>query len=777
MLKVILYQNSPDVFDFSFLKDRNRPLLIVTPNPNVADFNRKQLQGKGDALTISKFVGDLLQQSEIVGQKKIMRKSEILLWLATVWKSTQKNPKYELFINAFNTFTDLRSFTMESGFLSELDQFLDPEMTKAIQYFWMIFENQEIHDEHSAYFELADFVRHKEYDDQADEKNIVFNGFNFLSGNQIDFINALAIRSDVYIPFPKAVYDQCKQSDWIRWINGEVEFLETKNHPKVNKVELFSRNNKNELLERFYSSVDNSNYQIALAHKKPEFELISKFARGDLNYKAGVNIFKEYLESVSKRILEEILARDKKSKTSEILKQIESDLISEIENGHKDFRKIKVIQEYLKTISSYQELSEINESMTPFDVSLIREVVGLNLPRNSIYGPGEKGKIVGVESLEFLDRAVKTLFIAENGFNGFSSSESSQQEELWDFYKAIGPIRRNSLETEFYSFQLNQLMENSNDLTLLIESDLAEHDVFWSKFVNGQSVNIAKVENKEKSVQYALEKISGKINFPISVSHLQAFLDCPMKYYYESVLRIKPFLKMKEQIQPNEIGSLEHKIIETYFKEKRSDLNALVMECWNKYKNKNKIVASRAQEKKVLLELLEFSQNAINTLVNLNFDNSKYEHDFRHDKLSGSIDCVLHYKDKILLIDFKRSDSSIPKKKELLDFSKIQLWAYSLVSQIEFGKKAVGLGYINLSDPKESLFILSPECSSIKDRLDLMEIKNSIIDFDSELLNFDSFIKQKMESLVGDINFLARPSSKKVCQFCSLKTICHKGEQ
>ncbi|GAB4407928.1 MAG: hypothetical protein OHK0056_08520 [Bacteriovoracaceae bacterium] len=776
MLKIILYHNSSDVFDFSFIKDESRPLTIVTPNPAIADFNRLQLNGRGDALTISKFMNDLLAHYDIQGDGQIKRKSELLLWLATVWKSRQKNPQYEQFINAFNTFTNLRSFTMDSQFLNELSQFLDSELVDAIQYFWMIFENQKINDEHSAYYKLTEFIRHEETLGDDKFQNFVFNGFSFLSGNQIDFLNALSIKHDVYIPFPKKVYDNCRQSDWVRWMGGECVEIGEKLQLKPTDIKLFTKNTKNDLVGEFFCQNEKDRYQIILGQKNPDVSMVSRFGRGDLAYRASVNLFEEFVNSINQTLLDLSVGSSGKLPCKDVIENFSQKIEKELDEKDKNFRKIKVLQEYIKILNQYLNLSDLNNNLRPFDVVLVSEVVSLNLPRNYLNSSGKNGVVFGVESLEFADPSIPTLILAESGQTGFLSSESSQQEELWELFSAIGPIKRNSLESDIYAFQLEQFLSKAQRLTIAIESDLIEHDLFWSQFTaTKKKISFSKKSEYKTINQKYLTSIIGSITFPISVSHFQLLQECSFKFYYESVLKIKPFLKMKEMVLANELGTLEHKIIEKFFEEKHSDLNKLAEDVWIRYKEKNSINPPLAIEKRILLELKEYCGNAVSVLQKLNFNSFKFEHSFKSEYVSGGIDCILFFEDGIIVIDFKRSDSSVPTAKDLNEFTKIQLWHYCLVAKNIFDRPVLGMGYINLSDIEESRFIMDGQNTNLISQLVQLGIKPIIRNFEEELSKYNDHFVSQIEKWSGVVEFLPNPLSKKVCSFCSLNTICSKG--
>ena len=778
MLNVILYHKSSDVFEFSYLRDKSAPMTIVAPNPNLADHYRIQAKGKADALTIAKFVKDFLQNSEGIEEISFKRKSELLMVLGTIWKSATKQLNYELFMNSFNTFTEMRSFTMESHFLQELDQFVDPEIARAIQYFWMVLENQNIHDEHSSYNLLTDQIRHQTTSVLDRIENFVFHGFSHLSANQIDFLKAMSIKKDVYIPFPAKVYHQSKESDWIKWIGGEIIELEEVVQDKQIKVQLFEKGSLKSLLNQYEEKTAESDFQILLAQKNPTIKQVLQLSIGNVTFKGQIDLFDDQFSSTKEQFLNLVMKEDQAIATQQILDWFKQEVLLEIEKeGEKNFRKIKIIQEYLKVITSWHEMSELNESVTVFDVKLLSDITELNLPRNSMFMPVQKGKVLGLESIESVESEKPLLVLARSGYTGLSVSESSQQEDLWELYKALGPIRRQSLEVEIYAHALKQLVKEHHHSQLLVDHELIEHDLFWAGFIEGEKVEKISYESpttRQKPIYYNAPE--AQVIFPLSVSNLQTLIDCPLKYYVEKIEKIKPYLVMKEEIQTNEIGSLEHKILELYFApQNNQSLEAIIKATWNKYKIKNKLNLRLNSENRILHELTEFCQNGVDQIKAFEFEELFFEKDFQSELVKGQIDCIGRKGSKYLVLDFKRSKSSIPSKKDLKDFRKIQLWHYSSVISKWKNGEVVGFGYINLSEAEDSLFIVSDNDFPDSWEESIVSKKKYKEPWDEMSQQYEEFIEKKLGEFKSLVHFKAQPISKKACTFCSLSSICHKG--
>ena len=51
----------------------------------------------------------------------------------------------------------------------------------------------------------------------------------------------------------------------------------------------------------------------------------------------------------------------------------------------------------------------------------------------------------------------------------------------------------------------------------------------------------------------------------ISASRLQKYLECPQKYYLNSVEKINPMIQFETELSVLELGQIQHKVIELYF--------------------------------------------------------------------------------------------------------------------------------------------------------------------------------------------------------------------
>ena len=73
--------------------------------------------------------------------------------------------------------------------------------------------------------------------------------------------------------------------------------------------------------------------------------------------------------------------------------------------------------------------------------------------------------------------------------------------------------------------------------------------------------------------------------------------------------------------------------------------------------------------------------------------------DFKR-KLFGFVDCILKTEFGDIVLDFKRSKSGVPNKKQVLQFEKIQALSYAS----KMDSDVLMFGYVSLSNLEESLY-------------------------------------------------------------------------
>jgi hypothetical protein len=194
--------------------------VFVTPSPAKADGLRGRINNLGtyDVITIAKFTSNLIETLWRDEEKPaVKRKAELLLIFGILKNKYIAELEYEQFSQAYNLFSDLRSFSLELAALSAVLEEQPEVIRRAVQLFWNLLEGTGFLDEHGAYQLVAERLRSSEEKDEL-RKSFIFWGFQHLNGQQVDLLKALSIRYNVIIPFPLALKDRIKRSDWIAWL-------------------------------------------------------------------------------------------------------------------------------------------------------------------------------------------------------------------------------------------------------------------------------------------------------------------------------------------------------------------------------------------------------------------------------------------------------------------------------------------------------------------------------------------------------------------------------
>jgi hypothetical protein len=174
----------------------SREKVYVAPSPAKADGLRNRLNGKStqDVITIAKFTSNLVEALwQDQERPPVKRKSELLLIFGILKNKYLPELGYEQFNQAYNLFSDLRSFTLNQEALTAVLEEQPESVKNAVLLFWKLLEITGLHDEHGAYQEIAERLRsHEEV--EGLNKTYVFWGFQHLNGQQVDLLKALAIR-------------------------------------------------------------------------------------------------------------------------------------------------------------------------------------------------------------------------------------------------------------------------------------------------------------------------------------------------------------------------------------------------------------------------------------------------------------------------------------------------------------------------------------------------------------------------------------------------------
>ncbi|MBI1822502.1 MAG: PD-(D/E)XK nuclease family protein, partial [Nitrospirae bacterium] len=263
-------------------------------------------------------------------------------------------------------------------------------------------------------------------------------------------------------------------------------------------------------------------------------------------------------------------------------------------------------------------------------------------------------------------------------------------------------------------FVENQKKEKSRFVEkLLWEKQKKEKTTHQNKLVKAVQYRVD-LENKEPGpIPKNKEVIQYLRSYAYSATALDRYLKCPLRFYYASVLGLRPKEEMSVELERNELGSFIHLLLADYFQGKigrkldEKDLNRGEMErlIKDRFSSQygNDISGARyllnRQVKKHLIDFLEnytlplIKRKSVTILAceeNLNVEFSSY-------RLTGRIDRIERRNEKTVIIDYKTGSQSDHLKIDLtrFDLNRREDWSYAIGSlQLPF--------YILLYSEKEN---------------------------------------------------------------------------
>jgi hypothetical protein len=811
MLKTLLYSHSEQLYGFEFLKDdlsEAGEVIFVTPSPVIADIYRDKLatcdfkKKSVEVLTISKFMSNSFESfnDEAV---QIEQKVNLLMTLGVGWKKFFPDQSYEKFLRSYNLLTDLRSFTLDPVILETALEEYDETIKMAVKVFYAIMESQELVDEHKAYFLLSDYLR-LEREVPEDKKIVIFLGFNFFSGAQVDFLKSLAIRDDVYIPIAQEVYDGSIQTDWVQWLedSGTQKLALTKERPENRSLKVcrFSKKHLSEAIKHNIGEIESAKIFLGTRNSNPSDYM--EISLNNTQFKCSIDLLSEDVDHF-RSYFERTLFIGKKDEISyeEFFEKFES-YFSELINNKskildKNLKLYKLKSLILNFIKSWRELSETNITFSEFDFHLLIDNLALSAPRNSFVTLSEdpKYKIYDVNGLDQYDPNGINIITAKSDYNGLKSSRAKNSLEVEKILSSVGPLRRSEFEFTILRNKIKELLGLKSTI-LFLEEDFEKHDLSWNSILEDfELVDITKNIKKEISpTTYNFLKSNKSYQHTfLSPTRLQSYIDCPKSFYFKYVEKIMPRVELEETLQLSDLGTLEHLVLEKYFEAYAEYSFENVVEISKRLfdeflKDSNKQVLS-ADYNVFLSEIQNFSNNGIKALYGLKDKFQKLELEFEVElkesntdkRRQGRVDLLANSTEACVLIDFKRSGGSIPGRPQLLRLEKVQVWFYlNLLKDLALWSpdKSFVIGYLNLSKHDGSVLITNDE-SYIEKIGEIEEFKGSKIHyFDDKWQeafdNYHSYENDTFNKMINEKEFKVSPREDSVCRFCSIGNVCPK---
>lgn len=759
MLEVVFYQNNQDLLQK--MQDENPP-LVICPSPQVADNLRSQAK-ELDIITISKWISDHLKRLGLTRS----RKSELMIKLSAVWRNYFPTEATSVFLEAFELFTELRSYTLNIELLNEFLQELDEVARKSILIFWVYLDQEKIIDEHLSYNKVTESKQHM---------SMWFVGFKHMSGVQIDMLKTLSETQDIKILFPAPVYMDSLPNDWIRWLAvDEIKKIQKEQKLGDVRVALIPKGKANIVLNKFFET--HPDFNLVMAGTQVGLVSYQEAQKEQSFFKTTEDLFAVEVELLSNE-LRTILKEKKALMVEEVKSYFEEVKAKTIIKG--EYRRLKMLELAATALEAY---GEFQKTIDGFAIDIFEVIIRLNSPRVSFLSLEEthKRSFLDMNGLNFRNETQEVALLATESIGGFRANEKILSETMTKALRVIGPIKRAGLDFLFHKYELLSILTDSKNV-LLIEEQVMETDLSWREVLKHFNV-----VDFDLGVKYSIKNIQEYLTPKMksgpfeqkyfSASRLQSYIDCPQKYYFNYIDKIDNRPEERSTLGPDELGNLEHKIIETYFLEnpfKKDDVINLdqhrktCVRIFNEYIQASKLILNETEKARAYNEIMHYSWNGIIFLLELmgakGATKIKFEIPLGVNpwELKGSIDCLIELQDKkVIVVDFKRSSSATGTKSETLEFKKIQLWVYLLTLKHQ-AYEIDSCGYLNLSDLSDDKLFF-----------DTMDAEKLISD---SMASAQEVIEKTIVGIQQNVNFKPHPRESKVCNYCPVNLFCLKGE-
>ena len=768
---------------------------FITPSPAKADGLRTILleNSSSDVVTIAKFTSELVEHlwdGKLAPEVK--RKADLLLIFGILKNKYLPELGYEQFTQAYNLFSDLRSFTLNEEALSTVMEEQSPEVARAVALFWRLLEATGYLDEHGAYQQISEALRSFEEKDEL-KKTYIFWGFQHLNGQQVDLLKALSIRYEVVIPFPFLLKEKLKKSDWLSWLReAKVQERDLAHLPPLPKASWLKINSRE--VSKNLKTILMPKDQIVLGVSKLAPLHMDIIPSKGIFYKIPHQLIQAELQELSYEIQNALKGTELFSDLEGLLEKRRKETIQSL-SSKAAFKNLKAIELYVEALESIKSLTDEEIKVDRFFLKLLQEVVSLNQPRSSYvpFSPETLNiDLKDMSSLEDVKRDRRVILCVDDRFDEIQSLGQNYTETIQKALSALGPLKRNELELLFKQWEFHDLFSQGEVLVLMSESTL-KHSLIWKRlFLDVSLIEIEnKVDHQEREIVDHFNK-SEKLPFAgsFSASKFQTFLDCPRKFYFNYVDKIFPHISLENDFDSLVSGTISHKIIEIFHKDKLSeeDLPALTKKIMLEYIHEGNL--SLSQEKFLKHELV-FNHRSLNGIQFLQHVDQimgspvewLMEEDFVFTdeyKITGKIDCIGRHGNTIFLLDFKSTKYGALSNKEIEQLDSLQLWAYAKAASKKtdnFEQKSVVMGFVTLDNPSESNLLFS--------ELDLFEkfkaakiCKQQV--FKTPYAEIFKSAQEKMLTVAlaiqAETMYPARPRKNETCTYCELTKVCIKSE-
>ena len=433
--------------------------------------------------------------------------------------------------------------------------------------------------------------------------------------------------------------------------------------------------------------------------------------------------------------------------------------------------QIMEIQESQCLDFQYVFLMNINEGSLP------------KSPDHSSFIPMEFKKSYGLRTPEDLDARYAYLFyrLFHRSKEIYLFYNQNEEEEESRFIKQIQYLFKNfnNIEMETLSFSLPNYITEVKAIEI----------------------------NKDNQI---LNKIKEKMKIGISPTSLITYLQCPLKFYYTYIEKIKEEEIFEEDLQANEFGTIAHDTLEEIYKSLNKNfiktiptflikVNELEQKFLNNQLNLDEIILKKFNELKknkdenisgknnLLLKVIEeiVKKIIVNDIkrykdlqyadvqiyglekeltMTLNIENLPI-------KLYGKIDKIEKYKNDYLIIDYKSGRIGKTMFQELSCFEN-EISKHKEAFQLLFYSMLLS-NQLNSTNNKIHSSIYS--FRNLHEGLIYLQDKNkNCVDYKNIKLNFENFIKDKIEEILKPSETIKQTTNEDDCKYCPYIKNCGK---
>jgi CRISPR/Cas system-associated exonuclease Cas4 (RecB family) len=515
--------------------------------------------------------------------------------------------------------------------------------------------------------------------------------------------------------------------------------------------------------------------------------------------------------------LTEIKHSDEDLEENKNINHSHEDLKDKNNINHSDLEREFIVQ-YYKTITSLSDcLSDVMTMSVDTYFRLLRKLArGISVPFSG--EPLSGLQIMGVletRTLDFdnliilsMNEGVFPVKKPTNSFipftlrKGFSlpTYEFQDSTYAYHFYRMISRAKNIYMlydtrtegmqtgEVSRYFYQLKYLYYNSFD----ISEKVVTYDV------STPAITPVSVE-KSPEVMNLLYKFRAGGEKSLSASHINNYIDCPLKFYFTALEELSEESEVQESVEADVFGTIFHRLMEVIYKRfnnidvtpnalttiinNDSYLNEVLEIAFSKYFFKDENNPRKLQGQYYLIgEILKsYVKQTLN--VDLQFTPFRYiGSEFRFNttynvneqltvNFKGSIDRIDRVGDSVRIIDYKTGTGETKFKdiEQLFDSTK-EKRPYQILQVFVYG-----LFYL-IQNPDIQLSPAVYYLRSIFKDFDptIIQDKHPINDFSIYLPEFKENFDEVIEEIFNASVPFTQTQNDKNCQWCSFKDLCNK---